>query len=136
MLRYFTEVDHHNHEALLAIEPETREGVGVGRYVRSKEDPTRAEAAITVLDDWQGRGVGTLLLDLLAGRARDEGITHFRALVLAANHDMVELLESLGPLEVISREQGAIEFEAELPRYGIGPGLHGMLRAAALATTE
>lgn len=136
MLRYFTEVDHHDHEALLAIHPDTREGVGVGRYVRSEDDPTRAEAAITVTDPWQGKGVGSLLLDLLSGRARDEGITHFRAVVLGSNRQMLDLLEGLGPLEVVRRDQGAVEFEAELPGYGIGPGLHGLLRAAALATSE
>ena len=136
MLRYFTEVDHSDHEALIAIQPATGEAVGVARYVRSSEDPTRAEAAITVIDDWQGRGVGSLLLDLIAGRARDEGLTHFRAVVLASNAQILELLETLGPLRVIDRRHGAVEFEAELPGYGIGPGLRGMLRAAALATTE
>ena len=136
MLRYFTEVDHHDHEALIAIHPDTREAVGVARYVRATDDPTRAEAAITVADAWQGKGVGSLLLDLIAGRARAEGLTHFRAMVLATNRQMLELLESLGPLEVVSREQGAVEFEAPLPGYGVGPGLRGMLRAAALATSE
>ena len=136
MLRYFTEVDHHDHEALLAIDPETRDGIGVARYVRTPDDPTRAEAAITVTDDWQGRGVGSLLLDLLAGRAREEGLTHFRAMVLAENRAIIDLLESRGPLEVVGRSQGSLEVEAQLPGYGVGPGLQGLLRAAALATAE
>lgn len=136
MLRYFTEVDHHDHEALLAIEPESRDAIGVARYVRLPDDPTRAEAAITVIDGWQGRGVGSLLLDLIAGRARSEGITHFRAVVLGTNSETIALLETLGPLEVVGRTHGAVEFDAPLPSYGIGPGLHGMLRAAALASPE
>ncbi len=44
-LRYFTEVDDHDHEALIAIDPDSHEGVGVARYVRSKSEPGAAELA-------------------------------------------------------------------------------------------
>ena len=74
MVRYLTDVDHHDHEAVVALDAATDEGVGVARYVRDPERPTRAEAAVTVTDDWQGRGLGTLLLELLAVRAREEGV--------------------------------------------------------------
>jgi hypothetical protein len=43
------------------------------------------------------------LLDLLAGRARAEGITRFRALLLAENREMLELLEALAPVRVLDR---------------------------------
>jgi hypothetical protein len=59
-LRYLTQVDGHQHEAPCAIDPATGRGVGVGRFVRDPADPTRAEVAITVTDDWQRRGVGKL----------------------------------------------------------------------------
>ena len=59
-LAYLTEVDHHDHEALGALDAETGEGIGIARFVRGA-DPTRAEAAVTVIDAWQGRGVGTAL---------------------------------------------------------------------------
>lgn len=55
-LRYFTDVDHHNHEALIAIDPNNDEGVGVARYIRSKSEPSAAEVAVAVVDDWQGKG--------------------------------------------------------------------------------
>jgi GNAT superfamily N-acetyltransferase len=71
-LRYFTEVDHHHHEALVAIDPRTQQGVGIGRYIRSKQDPTAAELAIAVVDEWQRMGVGTRLATALADRARQE----------------------------------------------------------------
>ena len=67
-LRYLTEVDHHDHEALIAFDRESGLGVGVGRYVRL-DDGTSAEAAVTVVDEWQGRGLGTALCQLLAARA-------------------------------------------------------------------
>src|SRR6476619_2159467 len=64
-LAFFTELDHHGHEALGAVDPATGEGLGVARYVR---DPARyeiAEAAVAVIDDWQGRGLGRVLLERL-----------------------------------------------------------------------
>lgn len=71
-LAYLTEVNHHDHEALLALDAHGN-GVGVARYVR-RDASDAAEAAVAVIDDWQGRGVGTLLLELLADRAREEGV--------------------------------------------------------------
>jgi GNAT superfamily N-acetyltransferase len=76
-LRYFTEIDHHDHEALGAVDRADGRGVGVARYVRSGEDPQAAEIAVTVVDEWQGRGLGTELLAQLSERARSEGIHRF-----------------------------------------------------------
>src|SRR5438132_13388115 len=80
-LKYLTEVDGHRHETLGAIDPATGQGVAVARFVRDEEDPSRAEVAVTVADDWQRRGLGTILLDRLADRARQEGIQRFTALM-------------------------------------------------------
>jgi GNAT superfamily N-acetyltransferase len=133
MLRYFTEVDHRDHEALIAIDPATTHLVGVARYVR-EENPDVAEAAITVADAWQGRGLGTLLLQCLAERARDEDVKAFSAYALAANDDMLDLLRRLGPVTVRGRFHGAIEIEAELPRAGMDDHLRELLRLAARLT--
>ena len=131
MVRYLTEVDHHDHEALVALDAATDEGVGVARYVRDLERPTRAEAAVTVVDDWQGRGVGTLLLELLTARAREEGVTSFTALMLATNTEMMDLLESIGPVEVLDRDAGTVEVETPLAGHGIPPQLRELLRLSA-----
>lgn len=93
-LDHLTRVDHHDHEALVAVEEETGEGVGVARYVRT--GPDVAEPAIVVVDDWQGRGAGSRLLDALVERARAEGIRRFEAPVLACNAQAIHLLEGLG----------------------------------------
>jgi GNAT superfamily N-acetyltransferase len=117
-LRYFTEVDHHDHEALVAVDPRTGEGVGEARFIRSREDPHAAELAVAVVDDWQGRGVGTRLVSELARRAREEGITMFTALVLANNQAMLALAGELGEARVLHREHGAVELVIELPEKG------------------
>jgi GNAT superfamily N-acetyltransferase len=80
-LRYLTEVDHHDHEALGALADGTDLGVGIARYIRDNRDPRSAEVAVTVVDDWQRRGLGTELLNRLSDRARKEGIGRFTALV-------------------------------------------------------
>ena len=69
MVDYLVDLDHHDHEAILALDEETGEGIGVARYVRDSSRPDRAEVAVTVIDDWQGRGVGTILLELVGWRA-------------------------------------------------------------------
>jgi GNAT superfamily N-acetyltransferase len=133
MLRYFTEVDHHDHEAIVAFDPASGRMVGVGRYVR-EDDPDVAEAAITVADDWHGRGLGTRLLHELAERAREEGVKRFSAYVLARNDDMIDILFRLGPAHVVDRAQGTVQIEAELPPAGISEQLRGLLRLAAEMT--
>jgi GNAT superfamily N-acetyltransferase len=129
-LRYFTHIDHHDHEALGAINPEDGRGVGIARYIRDAKDPEAAEVAVTVVDEWQRRGLGTELVDRLADRARQEGIRHFTALVGADNDAVVGLLEDgdIG-VHVIKRESSAVEYEIELPARGLGDALHEILRA-------
>ena len=96
-LDHLTQVDHHDHEALVALEEGTGRGVGVARYVRTRAD--EAEPAVVVADDWQGRGVGRRLLERLSQRAREEGIARFRASVLAQNRDAIALMHQLGRTE-------------------------------------
>jgi RimJ/RimL family protein N-acetyltransferase len=129
-LHYLTEVDHHDHEALVAVDRVTQQGVGVARYIRSSQDPHVAEVAVAVVDDWQGRGVGGRLTAALADRARAEGVTSFTALVLAENEPVLKVLEDLGPLREIHREQGALELAVDLPERGLGH-LRRLLRAFA-----
>jgi GNAT superfamily N-acetyltransferase len=113
-LRYLTEVDHSDHEALMAVDRASGRGVGVARYVRDKERPECAEIAVSVLEAWQGRGVGKALLLHLASRAREEGISCFTALMLANNTPMRRLCAELGPPRVLSTEAGAVELAVDL----------------------
>ena len=131
-LRYLTEVDGHDHEALGAVDPVTRRGVAVARFVRDDRDPTRAEAAIAVADDWQRRGVGKVLLERLADRARAEGITRFTALVSGDNRGMQALVKHLGgPVHITHIADATYEYEVELGPRGLAGQLEDALRAAA-----
>ena len=131
-VRYLTEVDHHDHEALVALDGQSGALIGVARFVRT--GPAEAEPAIVVDDDWQGRGLGTVLIDALADRAREEGIEVFRASVLAENPEAIRLLSRLG--EASRRADGReVELEIDLtPDQQAAGRLRTMLRALAGGT--
>jgi len=131
LVRYLTEIDHHDHEAMIALDEETGEGVGVARYVRDADRHEVAEVAVTVIDDWQGRGLGTLLLEVISARAREEGITTFTALMLAANEEMLDMLKRLDPVRIVDREAGRVEVEVPIPEIGLAPALRKVLQIAA-----
>lgn len=97
LLRTLTEVDHVDEEALVAVPRKgSRTIVGVARYVRDRDDPTTADLAITVADDWHGRGLGSGLLALLGHRASEAGIHHFTADMLAENRAVLALVRAAG----------------------------------------
>ena len=112
-LGYFTDVDHHDHEALGALDHADGRGVGIARYIRDAADPQAAEIAVTVIDDWQGRGLGTELVAQLSERARSEGICRFTALVAADNPAMARLLRNVRA-DLVRRERGALQYEITL----------------------
>ena len=114
-LRYFTDVDHHDHEALGALDQAGGHGVGIARYIRDADDPQAAEIAVTIVDDWQGRGLGTELLARLSDRARQEGIRRFTALADAGNLPVAALLRNAGA-RLVHRGRGTIEYEITLAR--------------------
>ena len=136
-LAYLTEIDHHDHEALVGFDAGGAL-IAVARYIRSEEDGQFAEVAVTVVDDWQSRGVATTLLRKLVARARAEGITHFQALVLGENHDALELFKNLATNDVKPRRaQGHVELLIELPEAEFSDTALGRaLRGAAAGTLE
>jgi GNAT superfamily N-acetyltransferase len=107
-VQHLTRIDYHDHMAWVALDPTRpgQPGLGVARYVRVAEEPTVAEAAVTVVDSHHGRGIGTILLAMLALSARENGITTFRAFVLEENLAVLELLREMGGL--VERFEGSV----------------------------
>jgi GNAT superfamily N-acetyltransferase len=70
--------------------------VGIARYMRDAADPQVAEIAVTVVDDWQGRGLGAELLYRLSDRARQADIHRLTALAAAENVAVAGLARKLG----------------------------------------
>lgn len=131
-VQYLVQIDHHDHEAIVAIDPRTDTLLGVARYVRQDSAGDRAEAAVVVADDWQRQGLGRALLERLVERARKEGVARFTALVQADNRQALELLSQLGRTTP-SLEGELVELDIELPSRRLGAPLAAALRAAAVS---
>jgi len=118
-LRFLTDVDHTRHEAYVAIDPATGDGVGIARYVCG--EAADAEAAIVVLDSWQHRGVGDMLADRLADAAVANGVKHFTGGMIVGNEAAERLLLRVGePVERL-RGPGTVELTVRLHRpQGVG----------------
>lgn len=109
-IRYLTQVDGHDHVALIATPVHRPEQIiGVGRFVRHRADPSAAEFAIVVGDFCQGEGLGTELLVRLADAALERGIARFTATVLADNEAVHRLLRRLAVRFEQVRVDGAID---------------------------
>jgi RimJ/RimL family protein N-acetyltransferase len=94
-LRYLTEVDGHNHIALVAVlEDDPEQLVAVARCVRLPDRPGTAEMAIVVGDPWQGEGLGRELAKRLADAAVAAGIRRFAATMLGDNEAARRLMRT------------------------------------------
>jgi acetyltransferase len=114
-LRYLTEVDGHDHVALVVVRlNEPQRLVAVARYVRLKHEPEAAEVAVTVADAMQGKRIGKQLGVLLADEARGRGITRFTAALLAENRPALKLMSTMTDRLVSHVEHGVTDVVADL----------------------
>jgi ribosomal protein S18 acetylase RimI-like enzyme len=93
---FFMDIDFRNHVALAALAQEDGRTVivGGGRYIVF--EPGRAEMAFVVIDDWQGRGIGSILLRHLIKIARNAGLQELTAEVLPENAAMLKVFGKFG----------------------------------------
>ena len=106
MLARFTLIDYDREMALVAIHKqrvadadgeitETERIVGVSRYI-TNPDQSSCEFSLVVADDFNGKGLGSRLMQSIMDVARDKGLTEMDGLVLANNPGMLKLMRSLG----------------------------------------
>lgn len=98
----FTEIDQQNHVAWMALahnEPEQR-GLGIARFIRIQNQPEIAEFGVAVIDSYQHRGLGTILLAVLYRMASIKSIEILRGFVLPDNTVMRNWLGRLGAVGV------------------------------------
>jgi GNAT superfamily N-acetyltransferase len=135
-LRYLTEVDGFDHFALGAVRRHwvsRDEGVGAARFVRLANQPDTAEPAVTILDGFQGKGLGTLLLQRLLEAAWERDVRWFRSELLAGNVAMRGLAASLSPeIEIRPSGDGCIVATFPVPEPDQTPTAPGLLKGTAL----
>ena len=132
-LEYLTNLDYHDHFAwaAFAIDVPDQPGIGVARYIRDPTHPNHAEVAVTVLDDYQHRGLGTLLLEMLADQARRNGITTLVSHILWDNRELLETLAAAGA-RIEPEEPGVAQVAIEIPAPE-SPNLVSLIRTALRA---
>ena len=118
---YLTHVDHTNHEAIAALDAVTGEGIGVARFIRDPNDARLAEVAIVVTDAWQGRGVGTALVERLAARMRTVGVERIAARMLVGSEAPRRLIAHCADTLSEQRSSGTVVLEAKLHRPATHP---------------
>jgi len=108
---FFMEVDFEHHVALVACVDDAGI-VGGGRYI--VVEPGRAEMAFMVIDAWQGRGIGGLLLRHLIALAREAKLSALTAEVLPENAAMLSLFDRFGFVRAKGGDTDAVHLELKL----------------------
>ena len=122
-LRYLTEVDQESHFAIGAVSEQGDGGggpvgLGVARFIRLPDklgEPITAEAAISVADVAQGKGLGRLLFMRLVSAAAERGIARFRCDVLGSNASMASLIDAIAPDHHTEVENGVMSIDFAVP---------------------
>lgn len=96
LMAYLFEVDYADHFVWVMTDGAHGPVVADARFVRDEADPTTAEVAFMVGDDYQGRGIGTLLMSALVVAASYDGVRRFTARVLTDNYAMRRILDRFG----------------------------------------
>jgi GNAT superfamily N-acetyltransferase len=121
-LAYLTQTDNVSHLAIGAVTegPDgVEEGLGIARFVRSASEPDQAEAAVAVIDDWQGKGLGTVLLLRLIAAARERGILYFTAQVQRTNLAMRSLLDAVPAAMIQPLGHETLQMSIRLPEVSV-----------------
>ncbi|MGZ4510395.1 MAG: GNAT family N-acetyltransferase [Mycobacterium sp.] len=91
LMHYLSEVDYVDH--FVWVVTDGSDPIADARFVRDDTDPTVAEIAFTVADAYQGRGIGTFLIEALSIAARIDGVQRFSARMLSDNAPMRAIMD-------------------------------------------
>lgn len=125
VIGWATRVDHDRRDGLVAIAGASGRLIAHAGFERDDQHPERAEFAMVIADDFQGRGLGPILLDRLAEAADRAGVATLVGEVLADNQRMLSMLRHLGFPVSFRRTSGVIL--VELPT---SPARAGKVQAA------
>ena len=133
LMAYLFEVDYVDHFVWVLTDGLDGPVVADGRFVRDESDAGVAEVAFIVGDDYQGRGVGTFLMDALSVAARSDGIQVFTARVLSDNFPMRMILDRYGATWHRD-DRGVVTTSIDVPvlrELSLSPELYRQIRSMA-----
>jgi RimJ/RimL family protein N-acetyltransferase len=115
---YLVNVDNYNHLAIGTVDLNNSYDVGIAviRYIRDETDPTKAEVALTVIDEYQNRGIGIHLYNEMIEYACKNGIKLLINCVMKENTAMLKILEKIGG-ELKDSSGNQYRIEVKLPEY-------------------
>ena len=108
--RFLANVDYVTRFALVAESPVPGDDaiIAVARY-EPTDDADTAEVAFVVQDEWQNRGLGSVLFTEILRAGQANGISRFRAWILADNRRMIDLVHRYGTIIHRSMANGVLE---------------------------
>ncbi len=115
---YLVNVDNYNHLAIGAVDLDKNYDVGIAviRYIRDETDPAKAEVALTVIDEYQNRGIGLHLYNEMLEYAFKNGIKLLVNCVMKENTTMLNILEKIGG-EIVDSTGNQYRIEVKLPDH-------------------
>jgi protein lysine acetyltransferase len=138
LMRYLFEVDYVDHFVWVMTDGPDGPVVADARFVRDEADPSVAEVAFIVGDDYQGRGIGTFLMEALSVAARADGVHRFTARVLSENFPMRVILDRYGA-RWHRDEQGVVTTELDVPtlrELSLSKDMYRRIRSLAKQVTR
>ena len=117
MLVRLTQIDYDREMAFLALTRQDGKEVemGVTRYAINP-DRNSCEFALVIADEFQNRGLGGVMMNILIDTARARGLRYIDGEVLAHNHGMLKLMQRLG----FERQKSDIEDGIVIVRKRVG----------------
>lgn len=131
LMNYLFQVDYVDHFVWVLLDGADGPVVADVRFVRDLDDPATAEIAFIVADDYQGRGIGSFLMDALIISARAGGVQRFTARLLSDNLAMRHILDRFGA-EWDRDEPGVVVTDFDVPepdQVRIAPELADEIRS-------
>jgi RimJ/RimL family protein N-acetyltransferase len=114
-LEYFTNVDGWNHYAIGMEEQQNpNRGIAIVRLVRSLIDPVEAEIAITIIDEYHKRGLGTFLMRLIVLAASERNIKRLSFSFLPQNEAIIKLIHKIGPTRTDSTAMDFVQLYMDM----------------------
>lgn len=140
-----SDIDHQQHYAWAVFDPDVASEVGddsgltigAARVIRDRSDPAVAEAALSVVDDYQGLGIGRFLIELMVHTAADVEIEVLRFEILRENRAMIQLIASMGASgHAIAGDASVVDYRLTVPAVEQLDVAAGALYQLLIRTTQ